>query len=105
MSQARRARSRSLDLADKGHDTCSHGTPLGVGRVRARLLGCGRWGAHIPLDLLTLGCDVPVVAHSEASIGRARAGGASEIVSNVHALGDVEGLVVATGASRMENSR
>jgi predicted dehydrogenase len=67
--------------------------------MRVGLVGCGRWGANILRDLLALGCDVPVVARSEASIGRARAGGASEIVSSVAELGAVDGVVVATPTS------
>ncbi|HEX5982599.1 MAG TPA: Gfo/Idh/MocA family oxidoreductase [Solirubrobacterales bacterium] len=60
------------------------------------LLGCGRWGRHILRDLLSLGCEVPVVARSETSVERAREGKASEIVPEIAALGEVDGVVVAT---------
>jgi len=64
--------------------------------MRVALVGCGDWGRHILRDLRTLGCEVPVVARSEASLARARAGGAAEIVPSVSALEDVSGVVVAT---------
>lgn len=63
---------------------------------KVALLGCGRWGRHILRDLLSLGCEVPVVARSEASIGRAREGGATAIVADLDSLGPVDGVVVAT---------
>jgi predicted dehydrogenase len=63
------------------------------------LLGCGRWGRHILRDLLSLGCEVPVVARSEASIGRAREGKASAIVPDLGSLGEVDGVVVSTPTS------
>jgi predicted dehydrogenase len=66
---------------------------------RVALLGCGRWGRHILRDLLSLGCEVPVVARSEESRERARAGGASEIVDDIAALGSVDGVVIATPTS------
>lgn len=59
------------------------------------LIGCGRWGRLILRDLLALGCKVTVVAHSDATAGRAREGGASAVVSAVDELADVDGLVVA----------
>ena len=65
-------------------------------RPRVALLGCGRWGRHILRDLLSLGCEVPVVARSEASIERARDGAASEIVADVGSLGEIDGVVVST---------
>ncbi|HEY8724032.1 MAG TPA: Gfo/Idh/MocA family oxidoreductase [Gaiellaceae bacterium] len=63
------------------------------------LVGCGRWGVHILRDLRALGCDVPVVARSEASVARARDGGASAVVTDVSGLRDVDGIVVATPTS------
>ncbi len=60
------------------------------------LVGCGRWGQNILRDLTALGCDVAVVARSDASTERARAGGAVTIVDAVEALPEVEGAVVAT---------
>lgn len=70
-----------------------------TGGPRVALAGCGRWGRHILRDLRTLGCEVPVVARSEASRGRATDGGASEIVAEVGALRGVDGVVVATPTS------
>jgi predicted dehydrogenase len=63
------------------------------------LVGCGGWGKHILRDLRTLGCDVPVVARSEASITRARDGGAAAVVSDVASLPTLDGTVVATSTS------
>jgi predicted dehydrogenase len=60
------------------------------------LVGCGRWGRHILRDLVTLGCDVVVVARSEESVARAREGGAARIVDAIELLDDVAGIVVAT---------
>jgi predicted dehydrogenase len=63
---------------------------------RVALAGCGRWGRLILRDLIALGCDVPVVARSDASRERAREGGAARIVGDVASLGAVDGVVVAT---------
>lgn len=63
---------------------------------RVALLGCGRWGRHILRDLLSLGCEVPVVARSEASIQRAREGGATAIVPDLDSLGEIDGVVIST---------
>lgn len=65
-------------------------------RPRVALVGCGRWGRHILRDLISLGCEVPVVARTEASVGRAREGGAAEIVADLASLGAIDGVVVAT---------
>jgi predicted dehydrogenase len=64
--------------------------------VLVGLVGCGRWGKYILRDLRTLGCDVAVVARSEASVARARTGEAQAIVETVDRLGNVAGVVVAT---------
>jgi predicted dehydrogenase len=64
--------------------------------TRVALAGCGRWGRHILRDLIALGCEVPVVARSDESRGRAREGGAAEIVPDLASLGSVDGIVVAT---------
>lgn len=66
---------------------------------RVALLGCGRWGRHILRDLLSLGCEVPVVARSEASVQRAREGKATAIVADVPSLGPLDGAVIATPTS------
>ena len=63
------------------------------------LVGCGRWGRHILRDLGALGCDVPVVARSDASVARARDGGAAVIVDRVDALPELDAVVVATTTS------
>jgi predicted dehydrogenase len=63
------------------------------------LVGCGRWGRHILRDLNTLGCEVPVVARSDASVARAREGGAAAIVADVDDLAEVDAVVVATTTS------
>lgn len=67
-----------------------------AGRPRVALAGCGRWGRHVLRDLVALGCDVPVVARSEASRERAGEGGAAEIVGDFAGLAAVDGVVVAT---------
>jgi predicted dehydrogenase len=66
---------------------------------RVALAGCGRWGRHILRDLLSLGCEVPVVARSAASRQRAEEGEATEIVDAVGSLREVDGVVVATPTS------
>ena len=63
------------------------------------LVGCGRWGRHILRDLGTLGCEVPVVARSDASVARARDGGAAGIVGDVDDLPELDAVVVATTTS------
>jgi predicted dehydrogenase len=63
------------------------------------LVGCGRWGKHILRDLVALGCEVPVVARSEASRARAEEGGASVIVSTIGELPALDGAIVATTTS------
>jgi predicted dehydrogenase len=65
-------------------------------KASVALVGCGEWGRHILRDLRTLGCDVHVVARSDESRGRARAGGAASLVANVAELPEVAGAVVAT---------
>jgi len=63
------------------------------------LVGCGRWGRHILRDLVSLGCEVPVVARSEESRARAEEGGASAIVSRIDELPALDAAVVATTTS------
>lgn len=67
--------------------------------ARIGLVGCGSWGRHILRDLRALGCTVPVVARSEASVARAAEGGAERVVRDLAALGPVDGVVVATPTS------
>ena len=63
------------------------------------LVGCGRWGRNILRDLRLLGCKVPVVARSTASIERAHEGGATSVVERIDDLSGVDGVVVATPTS------
>lgn len=63
---------------------------------RVALVGCGRWGVHVLRDLLALGCEVVVVARSEASRVRAEEGGARAVVPATRDLTDIEGAVVVT---------
>ncbi len=63
------------------------------------LVGSGGWGRHILRDLVTLGCEVPVVARSQESRARAEEGGAREIVGDIASLPRVDGVVVATPTS------
>lgn len=60
------------------------------------LIGCGHWGAFVLRDLRLLGCDVAVVARSEASIARAREGGAVTVAPLLDELGAIDALVVVT---------
>jgi len=59
-------------------------------------IGCGVWGAHVLRDLRTLGCDVRVVARSDASRARAAAGGAGAVVPDVSGLSGLDAVVVVT---------
>lgn len=63
------------------------------------LIGCGHWGKNILRDLNTLGCQVHVVARSEASVGRAREGGAASIRGEIAVLPEVDGTIVAVPSS------
>jgi len=60
------------------------------------LVGCGHWGVNILRDLRALGCDVRVVARSDASVARARDGGAATVVPEIGELGAVDGIVTCT---------
>ncbi|HEY7705197.1 MAG TPA: Gfo/Idh/MocA family oxidoreductase [Acidimicrobiia bacterium] len=63
------------------------------------LVGCGTWGKHILRDLVGLGCQVEVVARSEASRSRAGSGGAHSIVGSIEELTAPDGVVVAVPTS------
>jgi predicted dehydrogenase len=63
------------------------------------LVGCGNWGRHILRDLVSLGCEVPVVARSCESVARAEEGGAAATVRDVGSLPSVDAVVVATPTS------
>jgi len=69
---------------------------VGVKQNSIGLVGCGKWGALILRDLNALGCAVHVVARSEESRERARAGGARSVVDSIASLPPVDGAVVAT---------
>jgi predicted dehydrogenase len=64
--------------------------------VEIGLVGCGVWGTNVLRDLCQLGCTTRVVARSEASVRRARDGGATAIVSEIEELDGVEGIVAVT---------
>jgi predicted dehydrogenase len=61
-------------------------------------IGCGHWGKNVLRDLVELGASVTVLARSEATAERARAGGAAAVVSGVAEAGEVDGAVVVTPA-------
>ena len=60
------------------------------------LVGCGNWGRYILRDLVSLGCEVTVVARSESSKAAAVDGGAIGVVASVADLPPVDGIVIAT---------
>ena len=62
------------------------------------LVGCGHWGVNILRDLRALGCEVRVVARSDASVARACEGGAVAVavVPAIGELGAVDGIVTCT---------
>ncbi|WP_339833100.1 Gfo/Idh/MocA family oxidoreductase [uncultured Parvibaculum sp.] len=66
------------------------------GAMHLGLVGVGDWGRHILRDLKALGAEVHAVARSDASIARARAGGAAAIVATADALPDCSGYIVAS---------
>ncbi len=72
----------------------THVPPV-AGAPAVALVGVGRWGRHILRDLISLGCDVTVVARSQASRDAAAAGGAT-VVPSIEELPEVAGIVVAT---------
>jgi predicted dehydrogenase len=65
-------------------------------RKHIGLIGCGNWGKRILEQLITLGCEVSVVARSRSSIGNAMQYQATRVVSTIRDLKNVDGLVVAT---------
>jgi predicted dehydrogenase len=62
------------------------------------LVGCGKWGRLVLRDLVGLGAQVSVAATGERA-QHAAAAGAISVVSDLHQLPDVEGLVVVTPTS------
>jgi len=65
-------------------------------RLRIGLVGCGNWGKNILRDLVSLDCEVHVVARSKESKQRARHFGATKIVASVGELSMPHGFIVAT---------
>ena len=65
-------------------------------RLRIGLVGCGNWGKNILRDLISLGCEIHVVARSKESKQRAKQYGATKIVSSVGELSMPHGFIVAT---------
>lgn len=59
------------------------------------LVGCGAWGQNILRDLKAIGCEVTVVARSEASVERARAHDPEAIVDDLQRVQDPSGVVIA----------
>lgn len=70
-----------------------------MSRSSIALVGCGQWGAFILRDLVSLGCEVTVVARSKESRLRAKRGGAQSIVPDIPSIPSVNGIVVATPTS------
>jgi predicted dehydrogenase len=64
------------------------------------LVGVGRWGKLILRDLVTLGCDVHVVARSESSVANAREFGATSISRSIAELPELDGAVAAPIVTR-----
>lgn len=64
------------------------------------LVGVGRWGRHILRDLVSLGCQVHVVARSEQSIANAHEFGASGVVGEVAQLPAIDAAVAAPIVTR-----
>tara|TARA_R110002050_G_scaffold10724_1_gene36479 strand:+ start:238 stop:1209 length:972 start_codon:yes stop_codon:yes gene_type:complete len=64
--------------------------------LRIGLVGCGRWGKNILRDLVSLDCEVHVVAQDLESKSNAQENGAHEIVERLSMLEpDLDGYVVA----------
>lgn len=67
-----------------------------MGSTRIGLVGCGAWGKFILRDLVTLGCEVHVVARSQQGWDNALARQADSIVSEIAELPvNLDGYVVA----------
>ena len=64
-------------------------------RPHIGLIGCGMWGRNILRDLVSLGCEVSVVARSESSRDNAHQGGSAAVFATVAELPDIDGAVVA----------
>jgi predicted dehydrogenase len=62
------------------------------------LIGCGRWGKFILRDLLTMGCNVVVLALSVGTAKTAKEEGANKVVTNYLALFEeqCDGFVIAS---------
>jgi predicted dehydrogenase len=64
------------------------------------LVGVGNWGKLILRDLVSLGCEVHVVAVSKSSIANAQEFGAASIVSSIAELPELHGAVAAPIVTR-----
>lgn len=64
------------------------------------LVGVGNWGRHILRDLISLGCEVHVVARSAESIERAREQGATSIVNSIDHLPELDAAIAAPIATQ-----
>jgi predicted dehydrogenase len=62
------------------------------------LIGCGRWGKFILRDLITMGCNVVVLALSVGTAKTAKEEGANKVVTNYLALFEeqCDGFVIAS---------
>jgi predicted dehydrogenase len=63
---------------------------------RIGLIGCGHWGKNILRDLVSLNCQVTVVARTNETKKTAKEGGANKIVNSISQLEKLDGYVVAT---------
>ena len=62
------------------------------------LIGCGNWGKYILRDLVSLDCQVSVVARSEKALQNAAQYGAKAVFDSVENLPIQEGYVICTPA-------
>ncbi len=67
--------------------------------MKIGLIGCGAWGQFILRDLVSLNCEVYVVARSKESIARAEQHRATRVVHDLNQLPEVAGYVVATSTT------
>lgn len=65
-------------------------------RQHVGLVGCGQWGKKILQCLVSLGCEVSVIARSSESQENARQGGAAKVLSEIQELKNISGIVIAT---------
>lgn len=63
------------------------------------LIGCGVWGRVILRDLLSLGVRVHVIEANAEAAAAAKVQGAHQVSAELHELGAVDGVIVATPAT------